>query len=1039
MKRLRKFLFLLSLLLLLLFLVVLGGLFYLETDHAGRWITRKIDAAIPGSVDWEAFHFSLLAGEIEFTGFEIRDAQGERLLRLDRFFLDIAWRSLFGGNLTIAALHLEHPSIAFTIDAGGVSNFERALRAGTPGKEAERREPEPPPAPGRPALALPPLPLNVVVADARIVGGTVRYTTAVAPMTAMLDGIDLAIDANLRKKGANLTLRIGRGRVVQQEGISTDLSGFSLEARMVDGQLDPVTLDLESPALRLALRGHVHDLFTAPLPRLDLSIEATARTGEVRRALSLEAPLSGSVDVRLRVQGRPDDPDVALHVVHDGGEIAGYALEGAELDMTLTQRRLSLNEFTVTAPAGRVSGKGTIRLDRAFPAGFLASRRDLEAIAYDFHLLAEGIALGRLLPGHAGRLDAEVALSGGGISPETMDAECSLDLSGAGIETPQLAAPLDLTLTTRARLAEGEAHLERFEARAGEVHLTAQGDLPLATRKVAATLRLDAPRLREPLALAGVSGVSGALSLRADLSGTLERPRLDLTLGGNALRFEETTIGDLALAALLDEKGTLRISRLALANHGSRIEGSGTVGLLGEGLALRPDPPIDMTIALHSVEAGDFVEPAPVSGILSGDLRISGRVSDPAATIVLRGRDLATPAATIGDLDATIDVAKGEAHIAGITLANGASHLAIRGEGRFMRPGTRTLLEDPTFTLDITSDALQIENFIETLAGRLTLDGHFAGRLRNPRGTLRVTGEGIDLGAQKIPGIRLSARLEGKRAILDALSVTLAPAEKIEAHGSFSFDQAYEIEIGTAGISLASIDPIRKGGIADGRLAFTFSGAGRLQDPHLSGELSLSELSVQGKPLHPVRLDIEVAEGNAHVRGDLGFDLGADYRLADGAFSARLTFQETDLAPYFALAAQQDLSGVLSGTVSARGNVRNPEDVVADVILSRLAVAFREEALLRSERFEVHYGGGRVTVPGIALSLLDSGKLELSGGADPKGPLDLAVSGEIPLEVASRFAEDLSDLHGALRLSATLSGTAKRPAIEGELRLEEIG
>jgi autotransporter translocation and assembly factor TamB len=152
-----------------------------------------------------------------------------------------------------------------------------------------------------------------------------------------------------------------------------------------------------------------------------------------------------------------------------------------------------------------------------------------------------------------------------------------------------------------------------------------------------------------------------------------------------------------------------------------------------------------------------------------------------------------------------------------------------------------------------------------------------------------------------------------------------------------------------------------------------------------------------------------------------------------------IIFDETDLYPYFKMASQLDLSGVLTGKVEAKGNVDAMDNLEFSADLSKLSIFFKEKELVHTQDFKASFEEKEFSIPALHLLILKEGKVDIKGKGKLNGPLALHLEGHIPLEVARPFVDDLADISGDLLLSATIGGTQEHPEINAKITLESIG
>lgn len=124
----------------LMILVPVALLFYLETDHAQRHIQTKVNKAIPGTISWEKFRFSLVKGKFELKNVLLRGPSDEKLAGFDRLFINLSWLTLFQKNLTVEDLTLEKPWARLRKDKDGKLNLTEAFPPSKPEKEKKKEK-----------------------------------------------------------------------------------------------------------------------------------------------------------------------------------------------------------------------------------------------------------------------------------------------------------------------------------------------------------------------------------------------------------------------------------------------------------------------------------------------------------------------------------------------------------------------------------------------------------------------------------------------------------------------------------------------------------------------------------------------------------------------------------------------------------------------------------------------------------------------------------------------------------------------------------
>ncbi|OQX21838.1 MAG: hypothetical protein BWK80_32120 [Desulfobacteraceae bacterium IS3] len=923
-KRTKFILFGLGSCLMLMLLLPVALRFYAETRQAQQTLQAKINQKIPGKISWEEIRFSLLIGKFEFKNVLLKGPSGEELAGFDRLFADFSYDTLIRGDLTVAELILENPRADIRTDAEGKLNITKAFPPSKPAEKEEKKSAG--------------IPFNIVVNSLKIIGGNVRYESEAQGLKIAAQNISLTgSDADFRNRKANLVFEIGKGDV-ESPKIRTKLDGLRLQANLKDGRLDPLVLNVGTDMASLKLSGNVANILSDERVA-DLALDIEASLDAVRENLSLKPELTGQAKLHLTAKGTPNNPQASLLLSYGGGNLAGNQIDKIELDAGLKDRYVTVSHLKADAASGNLELQGTADLQQAFAEGFLSPKRDLGAMSYKLSLKENHISLAELLIGKGvkGIVNADISLDGKGISPKNISGEVSLAVQGEQISASNLAAPVDLNVKAEAGIEQGLVTVRNAQVAAGKTELRADGRFDLAFQDILAKLTLSSPSLADTLLALGVKDVTGAIDLKADVSGPAKRPVFDCSLRGDQLRFRNIAIGNVRISAGLDSSGMLKISELNLENQGSVLQGGGSVQLFGkEGMKVDESLSSDVSLSLQNIEATDFLSTLPIKGIVSGKIKLEGSI-------------------------------------------------------------------------------------------------------RQPKGFAEISGKNFDFGVQKLKEIKLNARLDGEKLGIAPLQVTVAAGEMLEATGWISLKKDYLLHLKSKGISLQNIDKIREKDIAKGKILLDVSGQGNFGNPQAEGDITLKELQYKGKPVEDFQLHLGVKDYLAQVSGKLNFDVVGDFHLQKKDFSATVVFNETNLEPYLKLADQKDFGGKLSGKIEAKGNAADVKNIRVSADLSKLDFLVKGQEMISSQNFKADFEAGKVSLPGSRLRVLKDGHLDVKGMVKLGGPLAIQADGDIPLQVVSAFAEDLSDVTGKVLLSARVKGTMSAPDIQATVNLEKAG
>lgn len=232
---------------------------------------------------------------------------------------------------------------------------------------------------------------------------------------------------------------------------------------------------------------------------------------------------------------------------------------------------------------------------------------------------------------------------------------------------------------------------------------------------------------------------------------------------------------------------------------------------------------------------------------------------------------------------------------------------------------------------------------------------------------------------------------------------------------------------------------------AHGKLGLKGNVSGSIKQPVLDFVLKGDELCFREIRIEKVRLNAGLDKAGILRVSQIAIDNqgsafhGAGWiHIFKKDFSASLSFDETDLSPYFKIANQPDIKGTLTGKIKAGGNVESMDQVKASVDLSKVALLFKDKEIVHARNLKIFLDKDKITIPLSHLFLFKTGEIDIKGTGTLNGPLALQMEGRIPLEAAGLFVEDLSDATGDLALSATVGGTQAHPDIHAEIELKKI-
>lgn len=476
-----------SLLGLLLTLLVLVGvaLAWSSTPRGNAWIQDKLLVLarenIPGRVTLETFTFRWWE-RLELGRFSLATPEGEPVVAFDNFRLEYDLEALRRGRLQIPVVSLTRPDIHLHTDSAGISSLDKAL-----GSADDTPAPEDDSAPWDGTL-----PLEISLQRIEIKEGSIemRDDREQVPVSLASTGLSLEAAYQYQNGWHSLSLPLFQASMTAP-GVGPSTANLELAYRIDEGEPLLVVQD-------------------ANVDANGLHLSASAFLGGVKQP-------SGWARLELS-QLSPAFAHLFTDAVALEGDVSMYVEANRE-----AQEQLEVNA-SLFLPRGDATLTGSLDVASVFPgAGDENADKtyDFEALAYDLQLKLQALDVFSLLPARSRPaaqltpLSLTLDIRGSGISPETLDANLSLDLAELRYDKWQV----------RSSQVEGRVHnntltLQHSQFDTPYAQLSALGDIGLDGQlKVQATALIeDLGPLGEALELP----TQGKVQAKANVTGSLE-------------------------------------------------------------------------------------------------------------------------------------------------------------------------------------------------------------------------------------------------------------------------------------------------------------------------------------------------------------------------------------------------------------------------------------------------------------------------------------------------------------------------------------
>jgi translocation and assembly module TamB len=535
--------------------------------------------------------------------------------------------------------------------------------------------------------------------------------------------------------------------------------------------------------------------------------------------------------------------------------------------------------------------------------------------------------------------------------------------------------------------------------------------------------------------------LAGKFNGRLFLADRITSPRARLSLAASDLGIGEIRMGDLETELTLSE-GTLAITEMVLENRRSNLRLTGKTDLFAPGsLSLLPALKLDLVFPESNLYINDFIEMAEGQITIQG--HAVGELNDLKAQLFITGSDLEAAGNAIGSLTATAEFENGRLSVEPLKIVNVNSEILVSAGIDLFHPSTFDMYQDPSIEAEITGDAIHIENFISDMAGQLTVSAIINGSVHDLHGSIKISGERIDLGVQKIESLQLTSVIKNNTLFIDPARISLAEGEAIRVQGHVSLDRGYALEIDSDAIRLDRIGVLEDIGLS-GAMTLAASGAGNFKDPALQGKVSLSDLTMNRNRLEPITVEFKVDDQVASATATSNFIVASRFHLDSRAFAINGEFDDTLLDPFLHPFGLTGITGNMTADFNAKGNIDNLAQATADLNIAQLVLFQATNGaepieLVRMERLTATYEDGTFLIPENKIVLVETSRIAIVGKGRLDGEFDFSARGVIPLLVAGVFIPELDNPQGQIDFSARVHQANGQPDYDIDIRLRDLG
>jgi translocation and assembly module TamB len=993
---------------------------YLNSTPFRHKLLQQVNAAMDGQLSLGHHRLGLFSGSLALSDLRLMDAQGELLTSVKRLHLRLFWPALLWRNIQIKTVTIEDAYVALRYD--GQDRLQR-VHSVTPSVS--------PDVPGKGAKSW-----SLRIDDCRLSQGRVSFQRPAKGWSGTADGIKVAANINLAQQDGQVQISAGPLRWQQPEAT------YSLPTLKLTAAVDAtqtITVKVQTPLSDVDLTGRLK--WDSADPQIDMAANLKVELDEIQAWLPDVAALKGRIKAHLTAQGSLNDPTVAMDGVWTQAGVAGVPLEQVTVDLRLHQRRIKIATLGSHGAWGKLDLTGSVNLQPVFGDTLQFAAAKWDALGYDLKLRGENLQPARLklfdFPSD-GIFQLQADMTGGGLKIPRAYGQGHVKVQAAGLSLRQGAPSTSGQLSAELQWKESTIELKRCQATAGDNALDGTARInPLAGLIQQAQVHFQSGALEALGGLLGIQLPSGTGRVNLQCQGPWRRPSARIELLTQALVLGKQPLGRLLAEAQLNEQGVLHISTLVLENQGSLVEGNARLTLLNADGGFQADPGVDLDLAFEQLEPLDFGVPEGMGGNFKGRINLKGSLQHLTGKAVLE-KSAAHWQRFAGQVQGSALWDDGRLTLSGLTLSKAASSVHLQGSAIWRQSGNDPWSATPRVQAEIQGQGIRLQDFFSDNSGIISLQGRVSGPAANLDGQFQLSGTELTIGGQPFQTITVNGRLSGGKVYGDRVEIGIQKEQTIKARGWYAFDRHFELKLEAADIGLNHIAALQQAYPIDGRLDLDLNGAGTLENPQMSANVSVRQPRLNKQPWDDFNLTAHVAARRLEVAAHLNFDLKANYQLDSGDFDLQAHFDRSDLSPYLAIWGGSDWGGVLSGRVQAKGNRYRPDQVQGELFIDNSVLRYQDLDLVSVPQLHARFDEGRLEVPASRLALLQDGFVNVSASGRPANLL-IDSDGRLPLVALAPFLSAMDDARGEVLFQARAKGPWDEMQWQATVDISEVG
>ena len=379
---------------------------------------------------------------------------------------------------------------------------------------------------------------------------------------------------------------------------------------------------------------------------------------------------------------------------------------------------------------------------------------------------------------------------------------------------------------------------------------------------------------------------------------------------------------------------------------------------------------------------------------------------------------------------------EGTVRIKKLNIKMDSSLVSLKGKAKLFGKDLK-LLKNPEIDLVFAGNNLRSEIFYPEISTDINFSGWVKGFADAPLGDLRLRIGQVSYQGVEIDSINVIAGIDKKKINLEGLTV-YGGGGTISANGSLADFKRFSSVINIKNVKADSIYPALFGKVS-AELGMSLNAEGTFDDPSVSGEIFLKNITAQEYAVPDTKIDISYKDKAADITADPGFIIKAHTDLKTNDYNFGLDFNSWDYSSYLPGNEDGRLKGLMTGHILGKGNLDRIDDYDISIPLDSLSLDMEARRMISGYGLNTKVKGKKADIENFRLNFLDSGYIDISGYADLDNGLNIKTDILLPLQSLAFLSDDLLTAEGYLKGTVSAIGSVKEPVIEGRLVPQHLG